>query len=337
MFLRPKTERDEINNYKGTNEEALEIVHEYDINFSNTVISMLQLEHKSIMENDVALYEAGKDGFFKKVLNFIKDLFSRLIKWLKSVKDSISKFFKRILGSKSKDFWVWAKTVKADTAIKIAENKADSVRDFFGNKSIKVGWITEADDMLKRVEKVSDAVTSGNFVADVVKEGKDKYDLVTIPGVGEFEPNEYKQSIKNFVITGDSDKSESELESDVIDDSFLKSHLADMVKFASSTHVAVIEKKLDDLVKKAEKAEKEAEKKMKENKTKLTKVQKKVSQVASIISSVAQSVKTGWGKASSISLSVLEKLYRAKDAYESGKENKNESADSILDAFNFAL
>ena len=100
MFLNEETSQTETINdfvvteeFTGEDTELLTIMVEHEQYMHNLSIAMMRAEHRSIVEEDTALYEQAKEGFFKRAGDHIKKFWARVVAFFKALWSKVAGLF----------------------------------------------------------------------------------------------------------------------------------------------------------------------------------------------------------------------------------------------------
>ena len=162
MFLNEETNQTETNEneaetindfvvteeYSGEDTELLDIMVEHEQYMYNLSIAVMHVEHRSIVEEDTALYEQAKEGFLSRVWDQIKKFWARIVAFFKSLWDRVVNLFT------NREKWVKSNTKQIDAG---ASKASMSMPEHFSK------W-----DSNKEVNKLTDKVKSaGNKALSV--------------------------------------------------------------------------------------------------------------------------------------------------------------------------
>ena len=191
MFLNEETSQTETINdfvvteeYTGEDTELLTIMVEHEQYMHNLSIAMMRAEHRSIVEEDTALYEQAKEGFFKRAGDHIKKFWARVVaffkalwykvstlfadrhKWVKEHKDDIVKGAPKTSMRLPSRFKQWGGSDK-----RVEEYQAKVIRVIGNVKGLSKDMVKEANNHL--TGKMEEVVNYSEFFNEQIGEMTD--------------------------------------------------------------------------------------------------------------------------------------------------------------------
>jgi hypothetical protein len=136
--------------FTGEDVELSELTLEHTRDLHNLSISMIRLEHASIVKNEATLLTEGVKEFFTKVVNKIKEYWAKFVAWLKHMVDML---VNKVFGPRKK----W-----------LTDNKAKLVKASYGDAKV-----TLDEKLLASASKIGKLVEEGEKSAETLLKGVD--------------------------------------------------------------------------------------------------------------------------------------------------------------------